>query len=33
MKRLSNIFIAAAVGFMLTGCGLYDKYEQKVERP
>ena len=33
MKRLSNIFIAAAVGFMLTGCGLYDKYEQKVEAP
>ena len=33
MKRLSNIFIAAAVGFMLTGCGLYDKYEQKVETP
>ena len=33
MKRLSNIFIAATVGFMLTGCGLYDKYEQKVEAP
>ena len=33
MKRLSNIFIAAVVGFMLTGCGLYDKYEQKVEAP
>ena len=33
MKRLSNIFIATAVGFMLTGCGLYDKYEQKVEAP
>ena len=33
MKRLSNIFIATAVGFMLTGCGLYDKYEQKVETP
>ena len=33
MKRLSNIFIAAAVGFMLTGCGLYDKYEQKVDAP
>ena len=33
MKRLSNIFIAATVGFMLTGCGLYDKYEQKVDAP
>ena len=33
MKRFSNIFIAATVGFMLTGCGLYDKYEQKVEAP
>ena len=27
MKRLSNIFVTAAVGFLLTGCGLYDKYE------
>ena len=33
MKRLSNIFIAAAIGFMLTGCGLYNKYENKVEAP
>lgn len=33
MKRLSNIFIAAAVSFMLTGCGLYNKYEQKSEIP
>ena len=33
MKKLSNIFIAAAVGFMLTGCGLYKKYEQKSEIP
>ena len=28
MKRLSNIFVAAAVSLMLTGCGLYNKYEQ-----
>ncbi len=33
MKRLSNIVIAAAVGFMLTGCGLYNKYEQNVDTP
>jgi NodT family efflux transporter outer membrane factor (OMF) lipoprotein len=33
MKRLSNIIIAAAVGMMLTGCGLYNKYEQKTETP
>ena len=33
MKRLSNIFAVAAVSLMLTGCGLYDKYEQKVEAP
>ena len=33
MKRLSNIFVAATVSLMLTGCGLYDKYEQKVEIP
>ena len=33
MKRLSNIFIAAAIGFILTGCGLYNKYENKVEAP
>ena len=33
MKRLSNITIAAAVSLMLTGCGLYDKYEQKVNAP
>ena len=33
MKRLSNITIAAAVSLMLTGCGLYNKYEQKVEAP
>ncbi len=33
MKRLSNIFVAAAVSLMLTGCGLYNKYEQKAEAP
>ena len=33
MKRLSNIFIAAAVSLMLTGCGLYNKYEQKTDTP
>ena len=33
MKRLSNIFVAAAVSFTLTGCGLYDKYQQKNDVP
>jgi len=33
MKRLSNIIIAAFVAFMLTGCGLYDKYEQQMAAP
>ena len=33
MKRLSNIIVAAAVSLMLTGCGLYNKYEQKAETP
>ena len=33
MKRLSNIFVVAAVSLMLTGCGLYNKYEQKAEAP
>ena len=28
-----NIFITAVVGMSLTGCGLYDKYEQKTEVP
>ena len=32
MKRLSNI-IALALCMMLTGCGLYDKYNQTVEVP
>ena len=33
MKRLSNIIVTAVVGLLFTGCGLYDKYEQKVEAP
>jgi NodT family efflux transporter outer membrane factor (OMF) lipoprotein len=33
MKRLSNIVIAAAVSMMLTGCGLYNKYEKTVQDP
>ena len=33
MKRLSNIFVAAAVSLLLTGCGIYNKYEQKTPAP
>ncbi len=33
MKRLSNIIVAAAVSMMLTGCGLYNKYEKTVQEP
>lgn len=33
MKRLSNIFAAAAVSLLLTGCGIYNKYEQKTQTP
>jgi len=33
MKRLSNIITVAAVGLLLTGCGIYNKYEQKTETP
>ncbi len=33
MKKLSNILIAATVSFMLTGCGLYNKYQQTVDTP
>ncbi|MBR1469997.1 MAG: TolC family protein [Prevotella sp.] len=33
MKRLSNIFAVAAVGLMLTGCGLYDKYQPQAVAP
>ena len=33
MKKLSVFFVAAAVSFLLTGCGIYSKYEQKNEVP
>ena len=33
MKRLSNIFVAAAVSLLLMGCGIYNKYEQKTPAP
>ena len=33
MKRLNNIFVAAAVSLMLTGCGLYKKYEAPISSP
>ena len=33
MKRLNNIITAILVGLMLTGCGLYNKYEQTVQAP
>lgn len=33
MKRLSVLFVAAAVSILLTGCGIYNKYEQKDEAP
>ncbi len=33
MKRLSNIFAAAAVSLLLTGCGIYNKYEQSTQAP
>ena len=33
MKKISYIFVATAVSMMLTGCGLYNKYEQKTETP
>ena len=33
MKRISYIFTATAVSLMLTGCGLYQKYEKTVEEP
>ena len=31
--KIKNIFAATAVGIMLTGCGLYNKYDQKNEAP
>ena len=33
MRKLSNIIAAAAVSMMLTGCGLYNKYEKTVQEP
>jgi NodT family efflux transporter outer membrane factor (OMF) lipoprotein len=33
MKRPLCFIAATAVSFLLTGCGLYNKYEQKVEGP
>ena len=33
MKRRSNIIITVIVSFMLTGCGIYNKYESKNETP
>ncbi|MBP5134205.1 MAG: TolC family protein [Paludibacteraceae bacterium] len=33
MKRLKNIFAALAVSFVLTGCGIYSKYEQNMQIP
>ena len=33
MKSLNNIIVAAAVSFLLTGCGIYSKYEQKTPTP
>ncbi len=33
MKRLSNIFAATAVSLLLTGCGIYNKYEQTAPAP
>ena len=33
MKQLKQFVAVAAVGMMLTGCGLYNKYEQSVEAP
>ena len=33
MKRLSYIFIVATVCFLLTGCGIYNKYQQLTDVP
>jgi NodT family efflux transporter outer membrane factor (OMF) lipoprotein len=33
MNKIRNIFAAAAVSTMLTGCGIYNKYEKTVEDP
>ena len=31
--KIKNIIAVATVGFMLTGCGIYNKYEQKTPTP
>lgn len=31
--NFKNIFAAAAVSLLLTGCGIYNKYEQKTQTP
>ena len=31
--KIKNIIAVAAVGMTLTGCGIYNKYEQKIETP
>ena len=31
--KIRNILLAAVVGFMLTGCGIYNKYEQNTPTP
>ena len=31
--KIRNILLAAVVGFMLTGCGIYNKYEQNMPTP
>ncbi len=33
MRKLRNILIAVAAGTLLSGCGIYNKYEQKTEIP
>ena len=33
MKRLRNLIVAASVSMLLTGCGLYNKYDNKVKTP
>ena len=33
MKRVSYILVAVAVSYLLTGCGIYNKYEQKSDTP
>ena len=33
MKRLSNIIAVVAICLLFTGCGLYNKYEQKTIVP